>query len=237
MGGNTKDYSKMAIRNLLHANSCVHRRRFIAELSDDGIKCIQKLQSHCANMTFADKSRYYRTFQQVTYKGGESAINYIKRFQNAQALSVSVGNSYSEDQIMHTFLDNFQQCGKYSAQLESHQAELRREEMYPDQKCLNISSLQTEYLNLDRSQSSQVKHNEKANSAKAKCTYCGLTNHSVEKCFKKIREEKEKSRSAGASSNRNSDRPPRKCFRCGSEDHLIAKFPKPPKDVEKKNGK
>ena len=94
-------------------------------------------------MTFADKSKYDRIFQQVTHKGGESAINYIKRFQNEQALSVSVGNSYSEDQIMHTFLDNFQQSGKYSAQLDSHQAELRRDEMYPDQKCLNISSLQT----------------------------------------------------------------------------------------------
>ena len=138
-------------------------------------------------MTFADKSRYDRTFQQVTHKGGESAINSIKIFQNAQALSVSVGNSYSEDQIMHTFLDNFQQSGKYSAQLASHQAELRREERYPDQKCLNISSLQTEILNIDSSQSGSSKHNEKENSAKEKCTYCGLTNHSVEKCFKKIR--------------------------------------------------
>ena len=45
-------------------------------------------------MTFADKSRYDRTFQQVTHKGGESEINYIKRFQNAHALSLSVGNSY-----------------------------------------------------------------------------------------------------------------------------------------------
>ena len=73
-------------------------------------------------MTFADKSRYDRTFQQVTHKGGESAINYIKRFHNAQVLSVSVGNSYYDDQIMHTFLDNFPQSGKYSAQLASHQA-------------------------------------------------------------------------------------------------------------------
>ena len=103
-GGNIKDYEKMAIMNLLHANSCVHSRRLIAGLPDDGIRCMGKLQSHCANMTFADKSRYDRTFQQVTHKGGESAINYIKRFQNAQALSVSVGNSYSEDQIMHTLL-------------------------------------------------------------------------------------------------------------------------------------
>ena len=80
---------------------------------------------------------------------------------------------------MHTFLDNFQQSEKYSAQLASHQAELRREENHPDQKCLNISSLQTEYLNLDSSQPGSSKQNEKANSVKAKCTYCGLTNHSV----------------------------------------------------------
>ena len=85
-------------------------------------------------MTFADKSRYDRTFQQVTHKGGESAINYIKRFQNAHDLSVSVGNSYSEVQLMHTFLDNFHQGGKYSAQIASHQEELRREEKFTDQK-------------------------------------------------------------------------------------------------------
>ena len=92
-----EDDAKKAIRNLLNANIDVHRRRFIYEWPKDGIKCLEKLQSHCANMTFADKSRYYRTFQQVTHKGGESAINYIKRFQNAHALSVSVGNRYSED--------------------------------------------------------------------------------------------------------------------------------------------
>ena len=54
-------------------------------------------------------------------------MNYIKRFQNSHALSVSVGNSYSEDQLMHTFMDKFHQGGKYSAQIASHQAELRRE--------------------------------------------------------------------------------------------------------------
>ena len=71
-------------------------------------------------MTFTDKSRYDRTFQQVTNKGGEYEINYIKRFQNVHDLSVSVGNIYSEDKIMHTFLDNFHQGGKYSAQIASH---------------------------------------------------------------------------------------------------------------------
>ena len=145
-------------------------------------------------MTFADKSRYDRTFQQVTHKEGESAINYIKRFHNAQALSVSVGNIYSENQIMHTFLDNFHQSGKYSAQLSSHQVELRREEKYPDQKCLNISSLQTDYLNLDNSLSGSSRYNEKANDVQTKCTFCGLNSHSVGKCFKNIRKEKERAR-------------------------------------------
>ena len=56
----------------------------------------------------------------------------------------------------------------------------------------------------------------------------------MEKCFKNIRKEKEKTRSADTSSNKSSDRPARKCFRCGSEDHLIAKCSKPPKDSEKR---
>ena len=145
-----EDFAKNAIRNILHAKIDVHSRRLMAELSKDGIKCIEKFQSHFANMTFADKSGYDRTFQQVTHKGGESAINYIKRFQNAHDLSVSLENSYSEDQLIHTFLNNFQQGDKYSAQIASHQAELRREENLQIKK-LNISSLQTDYLNLDSS--------------------------------------------------------------------------------------
>ena len=135
---------------------------------------------------------------------------------------------------MHTFLDNFHQSGKYSAQLAIHQTELRREEKYPDQKCLNISSLQKDYLNLDNSVSGCSRHNERAHSVQTKCTFCGLNKHSAEKYFKRIRQEKEKSRVVGISSNRNPDRPDRKCYRCGYEDHMIAKCPKPPKDSEKR---
>ena len=137
-------------------------------------------------MTFADKSRYDKTFQQVTHKGGGSAINYIKRFQNAHALSVSVGNSYSGDQIMHTFLDNFCQSGKYSALIASHQAELRREENFTDQKSLNILSLLTDYHKLGSSSGSS-RNSEIAHAIQTKCTFFGGNNHSAEKCFKRIR--------------------------------------------------
>ena len=65
-----EDYARKAIRNLLHENIDVHSRRLIAEFPKDGIRCIDKLQSHCAKMTFSGKSRYYMTFQQVTHKGG-----------------------------------------------------------------------------------------------------------------------------------------------------------------------
>ena len=75
-------------------------------------------------------------------------MNYIKKFQNAQALSVSMGNSYSEDQLMHIVLDNFHQGGKYTSQISNHQVELRMKETFTDQKYLSISSLQTDYSNL-----------------------------------------------------------------------------------------
>ena len=134
-------------------------------------------------MTFADKSRYYRTFQHVTYKGGESKMNYIKRFHYSHALSISVINPYSEYQLMHTFLDKFHQGGKYSAQIASHQAELRREGKLTDQKSLKISSLQTDSINLDIS-SGFTRNIERANTVQKKCTFLGGTNHSAEKNHK-----------------------------------------------------
>ena len=59
-------------------------------------------------------------------------MNYIKIFQNAEALSTFVGNFYSDDQIMHTFLCNFYQGGKYFDQIASHQEELWRGEKFTD---------------------------------------------------------------------------------------------------------
>ena len=64
----------------LHANTDVHSRILISEFPSDGIKCIEKLQSHCANIAVVDKSRYDTIFQQVPHKWGETAINCIKRF-------------------------------------------------------------------------------------------------------------------------------------------------------------
>ena len=61
-------------------------------------------------------------------------MNYIKIFHNAQALSVSVGNTYSENQLIHIFMDKFHQGGKYSAQINSHQAELRTEGRFSEEE-------------------------------------------------------------------------------------------------------
>ena len=110
---------------------------------------------------------------------------------------------------------------------------MRREESFTDQKSLNISSLQNDYLNLDISSGSSS-NIERAHDVQTKCTFCGGNNHSAEKCFKRIRKEKEKARAVDVLSNKNSERLHRKCFKCGSEDHMIAKFPKPPKDNEKR---
>ena len=114
-------------------------------------------------------------------------------FQNEHNLSVSVGNSYSEDQLMHTFMDNFHQGGKYSSQIAIHQEKLRKEEKFTYQKSLNISSLQTDYLNIDSSSGFGI-NIERGHAVQTKCTFCGGTNHYAEKCFKRIGKEKEKTR-------------------------------------------
>ena len=87
---------------------------------------------------------------------------------------------------MNTFLDNFEEGGKYPAQIASHQSELRRDEKCTNQKSLNISSLQTDYLNLDSS-SVFDRDSERAHAVQTECTFCGGVNHSAEQCFKRIR--------------------------------------------------
>ena len=77
-------------------------------------------------------------------------------------------------------------------------------------------------------------NSERSHAVQTKCTFCGGNNHSAEKCFKRIIKEEEKACEVDVTSNRKMERALRKCFRCGSEDHIIAKFPKPPKDNEKR---
>ena len=110
-------------------------------------------------------------------------------------------------------MDNFHQGGKYSAQIASHQAELRREETFTDHNYLSISSLQTDYLNLD-SISGFGRNSERVNTVQTKCTFCGGVNQSAEKCFKKTRQEKKKSLASGDLDNRKTESTPHKCFRC-----------------------
>ena len=90
---------------------------------------------------------------------------------------------------MHIFLDNFHQDGKYSSQIDSHQAELRRAENSTDQISLSISYLQTDYLNIDSSSRCGT-NSERANTVQTKCNFCGGSNHLAEKCFKSIRKKK-----------------------------------------------
>ena len=59
-------------------------------------------------------------------------------------------------------------------------------------------------------------NSEISNTVQKNCTFCGGTNHSAEKCFKRIIQENEKSSAADNSDNRQMKLTPRKCFRCGS---------------------
>ena len=90
----------------MHVYIDEYSQRLIDECSGDGVKDISRFQSQCANMTFSDQSRYNRMFQQVVHKRGKSETIYIKIFQNTKALEILVENNYTEDQLMHTLLEN-----------------------------------------------------------------------------------------------------------------------------------
>ena len=57
VGEDIKYHVKKSIRNLQHRNIDVHSRRLIYEFPVDGVKFISRFQSHCANMTFAEKNQ------------------------------------------------------------------------------------------------------------------------------------------------------------------------------------
>ena len=86
-------------------------------------------------------------------------------------------------------MDNFHQGGKSSAQKANHQSELKREDKFTDKKSLNISSVQTDYLNLDSS-SGFDRDSERAHAIQTERAFCGGINYSAEKCFKRTRKEK-----------------------------------------------
>ena len=69
-GYEMKYFFKKSIRNLLHANIDVHNRRLVSEFPRDEVKFISKLQSHCANMTFSNKSSYDRFSRKLKLNEG-----------------------------------------------------------------------------------------------------------------------------------------------------------------------
>ena len=96
----------------MHAYIDVDGQRLTEIFPGYRVPATSRLQSQCANTTFADQSRYNRLFQKVMHKQGEQAINHFKIFQNAKALEISVVIIYTKYQLMHTFLYNFHQGGK-----------------------------------------------------------------------------------------------------------------------------
>ena len=105
-GEDFPDYAKNDTWNLSHAYLDAYIQRLIEDYTGDIVQAISRLKHQCANMTFADRSRYNITFQQVIHKGGYSTINYIKIFHNTKATEISVGNIYSEDQLCTFFWKN-----------------------------------------------------------------------------------------------------------------------------------
>ena len=92
-------------------------QRLIDEYPVNGVQAISRLKYQCANMNFADQIIYNRRFQKVIHKVRDSEINYIKIFYHSKALLISVGNSYSGGQLVHTLFFLNQRGRKDSSQI------------------------------------------------------------------------------------------------------------------------
>ena len=103
-GEDLPDYSKNPTWNLLNTYIDAHLQILIEECRRDGVNDISRLKSQCANTAFSDQIIYNRMFQQVIHKGFNRGKQLGKIFQNDKALEISVGNSYTEDQLRHNFL-------------------------------------------------------------------------------------------------------------------------------------
>ena len=129
-----------------------------------------------------------------------------------------MGISYSEDQLMHIFLEHFKEWGRYSAQIASHQAEFSRKYNVLDKKPLYISDLQIDHLNLENS----VRSIERAFFSQLRCSHCGGS-HPTEKFFKKRIKDKVHNKFSPYFNPRNSNNDrtenngwkPNTCFRFG----------------------
>ena len=97
-----------------------------------------KLSQYCNHnvqtLPFLTKADIIERFRKSCTKEGIEQSNILKYFRILRLWQISAGNSCTEDQRIHTFLETFQQGGKYYTQIASHQAELRREEKTIDQK-------------------------------------------------------------------------------------------------------
>ena len=97
--------------------------------------CALKNCNHIVKtLLFLTKLDMTGLFKRLRKKKGNLQLITLKYSRMHTLCQNTVGNSYSEEQLMHTFLNNFHQGGKYSDHIDIHQTELRREETFTGQK-------------------------------------------------------------------------------------------------------
>jgi len=87
-----KRYVRQATYNVMYTFVSTDARDFINSTKQDGARTIDLLTKHCATATPGQRNNV-------------SALNYIKRFNVARRMVVSVGNKYCPDTLVDIFLN------------------------------------------------------------------------------------------------------------------------------------
>ena len=137
-----------------------------------------------------DTLTYNNYFTNVRQLNNESAISYISRFRDAMLLATSVGNSYSEGELIDLFLNGVNRDSKYSSQALALQSDRRHETLHPNNNIgLTMAQVEMCFTSLDEH---VTKKRYNAFLSSDVCGYCGKPGHHESKCRKKFKDKKTK---------------------------------------------
>ena len=123
-----RDYINEAIWNV--TRSLVHPRvcNLIEQHAGDGYAAWCQLQTQFDHISSADRTADDTAFKTTVHRRGESAFQFITRFQAAKNQALQSGNKYDDEDVIEHFLANFRHPGQYENAIRAIKVEWRQDQ-------------------------------------------------------------------------------------------------------------
>jgi len=128
---------------------------------EDGVACLHLLRRHCAQLTDTDTSTFYTRFAITTHHRDEHILNYIQRFNAAKVMAESVGNTFSDSQLLQLFIGNFTYPGIYTSTVNTIKARIVHDQFYQETHRLTFNDATTLLLQVESERNQNIQNNER----------------------------------------------------------------------------